>query len=159
MVFLSLPVALGGVVAAFWIAEAPFTREAAVGVILVIGLAVNQAILVTDAGLARRRARAERGGSVGLGRMEALRSALDRAGMVILVTLTSMASLIPLAVGTSTQDIFGAIALATAGGTIFGTLGAMFVVPALLVGRQKRGPKRRRSSMDVTVDPPEATAT
>jgi len=103
----------------------------------VIGLAVNQAILVTDAGLARRRARALRG-PAGLGRKEALRSAMDRAGMVILVTLTSMASLIPLAVGTSTQDIFGAIALATAGGTIFGTLGALFVVPALLVGRRRK---------------------
>jgi Cu/Ag efflux pump CusA len=62
--------------------------------------------------------------------------------MVILITLTSMASLIPLAVGTSTQDIFGAIALATAGGTIFGTIGAMFVVPALLVGRRPRVRKR-----------------
>ena len=158
IIFLSLPVALGGVILAFWVMKAAFTREAAVGVILVIGLAVHQAILVTDAGLQRRRQRALRG-SPGLGRNEALRSALDRAGMVILITLTSMASLIPLAVGTSTQDIFGAIALATAGGTIFGTLGAMFLVPALLVGRQQRGPKRRRSSMDVTVDPPEATAT
>jgi multidrug efflux pump subunit AcrB len=155
IIFLSLPIALGGVIFSFWIMKAAFTREAAVGVILVIGLAVNQAILVTDAGLARRRKRAMLGMG-GLGRIEALRSALDRAGMVILVTLTSMASLIPLAVGTSTQDIFGAIALATAGGTIFGTLGAMFVVPALLVGRQKRGPRRKRSSMDVTVDPLEA---
>jgi multidrug efflux pump subunit AcrB len=137
IIFLSLPIALGGVIFAFWIMKAAFTREAAVGVILVIGLAVNQAILVTDAGLARRRARAARG-PAGLGRKEALRSAMDRAGMVILVTLTSMASLIPLAVGTSTQDIFGAIALATAGGTIFGTLGALFIVPALLVGRRQR---------------------
>jgi HAE1 family hydrophobic/amphiphilic exporter-1 len=137
IIFLSLPIALGGVIMAFWVMKAAFTREAAVGVILVIGLAVNQAILVTDAGLARRRNKALRGFG-GLGRTEALRSALDRAGMVILVTLTSMASLIPLAVGTSTQDIFGAIALATAGGTIFGTFGALFVVPALLVGRRAR---------------------
>jgi multidrug efflux pump subunit AcrB len=154
IIFLSLPIALGGVIFAFWVMKAAFTREAAVGVILVIGLAINQAILVTDAGLQRRRQRALRG-APGLGKNEALRSALDRAGLVILITLTSMAILIPLAVGTSTQDIFGAIALATAGGTVFGTLGAMFVVPALLVGRQKR----RRSSMDVRVDPPEATAT
>jgi multidrug efflux pump subunit AcrB len=139
IIFLSLPIALGGVIFAFWVMKAAFTREAAVGVILVIGLAVNQSILVTDAGLARRRARMSRG-PVGLGRMDALRSALDRAGMVILVTLTSMASLIPLAVGTSTQDIFGAIALATAGGTIFGTIGALFIVPALLVGRRRRRP-------------------
>jgi multidrug efflux pump subunit AcrB len=137
IIFLSLPIALGGVIMAFWVMKAAFTREAAVGVILVIGLAVNQAILVTDAGLARRRNKALRGFG-GLGRTEALRSALDRAGIVILVTLTSMASLIPLAVGTSTQDIFGAIALATAGGTIFGTFGALFVVPALLVGRRAR---------------------
>ena len=153
IIFLSLPIALGGVIFSFWVMKAAFTREAAVGVILVIGLAVNQAILVTDAGLARRRNKAARGLG-GLGRKEALRAALDRAGMVILVTLTSMASLIPLAVGTSTQDIFGAIALATAGGTIFGTLGAMFVVPALLVGKQKR----RRSSMDVRGDWSEPTA-
>lgn len=137
IIFLSLPIALGGVILAFWVMKAAFTREAAVGVILVIGLAVHQAILVTDAGLQRRRRNALRG-APGLGRNQALRSALDRAGMVILITLTSMASLIPLAVGTSTQDIFGAIALATAGGTIFGTLGAMFVVPALLVGRKRR---------------------
>jgi multidrug efflux pump subunit AcrB len=149
IIFLSLPIALGGVILAFWVMKAAFTREAAVGVILVIGLAVHQAILVTDAGLQRRRQNALRG-KPGLGRIEALRAALDRAGMVILITLTSMASLIPLAVGTSTQDIFGAIALATAGGTIFGTLGAMFVVPALLVGKRKWRPEPRRSPMDVS---------
>ena len=41
MVFLSLPLALGGVVAAFWATGTAFTREAAVGVILVVGLAVE----------------------------------------------------------------------------------------------------------------------
>jgi multidrug efflux pump subunit AcrB len=162
IIFLSLPIALGGVIFAFWVMKAAFTREAAVGVILVIGLAVNQAILVTDAGLARRRKRAEHG-SVGLGKKEALRAALDRAGMVILVTLTSMASLIPLAVGTSTQDIFGAIALSMAGGTVFGTLGALFVVPALLVGRRRRVKKADGGSgrAETTTGPtaPEPVAT
>ncbi|HSE28039.1 MAG TPA: efflux RND transporter permease subunit, partial [Gemmatimonadales bacterium] len=55
MVFLSLPLALAGVVAAFWVAGAAFTREAAVGVILVVGLAVNQAILLVDAALGWKR--------------------------------------------------------------------------------------------------------
>jgi multidrug efflux pump subunit AcrB len=163
IIFLSLPIALGGVIFAFWVMKAAFTREAAVGVILVIGLAVNQAILMTDAGLARRRNRETRGGPVGLGRVEALRAALDRAGMVILVTLTSMASLIPLAVGTSTQDIFGAIALSMAGGTVFGTLGALFVVPALLVGRRRRVKKADGGSgmAETTTGPtaPEPVAT
>jgi multidrug efflux pump subunit AcrB len=109
-------------------------------VILVVGHAVNQAILLVDAALARRRAKAGRGEGT-LGRGEALRSALDRAGMIVLVTLTSLASLLPLAIGTPTRSLFGAIALAAAGGMVAGTLGAMFVVPAMLVGRRRRKAK------------------
>ncbi|MBC7897079.1 MAG: efflux RND transporter permease subunit, partial [Cytophagaceae bacterium] len=137
MVFLSLPIALGGVMAAFWLFDAAFTREAAVGVILVIGLAVNQSILVVDAALERRRRLEARGLDVRLDRGMVLRAALDRSGMVVLVTLTSLASLIPLAVGVKTTSLFGAIALATAGGTVAGTLGAMLIVPAMLVGRKR----------------------
>jgi HAE1 family hydrophobic/amphiphilic exporter-1 len=138
VVFLSLPIALGGVMAAFWALGAAFTREAAVGVILVIGLAVNQAILVVDAALERRRRLRARGYSGQLDRGMVLRAALDRSGMVVLVTLTSLASLVPLAVGVSTTSLFGAIALATAGGTLAGTLGAMFVVPVMMVGRARQ---------------------
>ena len=67
---------------------------------------------------------------------QVLRAALDRAGMIVIVTLAAMASLIPLSVGTDATRLFGAIALATAGGTVAGTLGVMFVMPALLVGRR-----------------------
>jgi multidrug efflux pump subunit AcrB len=138
LVFLSLPLALGGVMLAFWLAGAAFTREAAVGVILVIGHSANQAILVVDAALERRRRRMATGMVPGLDRGQVLRSALDRSGMVVLVTMTSLASLLPLAIGTETTSLFGAIALATAGGTVAGTLGAMFIVPAMLVGRRRR---------------------
>ncbi|MBK8248379.1 MAG: efflux RND transporter permease subunit [Gemmatimonadetes bacterium] len=135
MVFLSLPISLGGVMAAFWLFDAAFTREAAVGVILVIGLAVNQAILVVDAALERRRRRIAAGLSP-LDRGAVVRACLDRSGMVVLVTLTSLASLLPLAVGVKTTSLFGAIALATAGGTVAGTIAALFVLPAMLIGRK-----------------------
>jgi multidrug efflux pump subunit AcrB len=135
MVFLSLPISLGGVMAAFWLFDAAFTREAAVGVILVIGLAVNQAILVVDAALERRRRRIAAGLSP-LDRGAVIRACLDRSGMVVLVTLTSLASLLPLAIGVKTTSLFGAIALATAGGTVAGTIAAMFILPAMLVGRK-----------------------
>jgi hydrophobic/amphiphilic exporter-1 (mainly G- bacteria), HAE1 family len=134
MVFLSLPIALAGVMAAFWLAGASFTREAAVGVILVVGLAVNQSILLVDAALEKRRRSAT--GTLTAGRV--LRAALDRSGMIMMVTLTTLASLIPLAVGTSSRSLFGAIALATAGGTLAGTLGAMLILPALLSGLRRR---------------------
>ena len=134
MVFLSLPIALGGVMAAFWLAGASFTREAAVGVILVVGLAVNQSILLVDDALARKLAGSDR--RLPPGRV--YRAALDRSGMIMMVTLTTIASLIPLAVGTGSDTLFGAIALATAGGTVAGTIGAMLVLPALLAGRRRR---------------------
>ena len=134
MVFLSLPIALGGVVAAFWVAESAFTREAAVGVILVVGLAVNQSILLIDAALERRRAQ---GARPRLGVADVVAAASERSGMIVLVTLTTIASLIPLAVGTEADSLFGAIALATAGGTVFGTIAALFVVPAMVGGGKR----------------------
>ncbi len=142
MVFLTLPVSLAGVVVAFWAAGASFTREAAVGVILVVGLAVHQAILLVDGVLARsRRPRAEGRAPRGIGRNAALVVAAcrDRGGMITTVTLTTLASLLPLAIGTSTDDLFGAIALATVGGTVAGTIGAMLVLPLMLVGGRGRG--------------------
>jgi multidrug efflux pump subunit AcrB len=137
MVFLAIPLALAGVIAAFWVAKAGFTREAAVGVILVVGLAVNQAILLIDAALERRRLHQTAMVSRALTAAEVVRAAANRSGVIVLVTVTSLASLVPLAVGNGLTNLFGAIALATAGGTIFGTLGAMLVMPAILVGRRQ----------------------
>ncbi len=145
MVFLSLPLSLAGVAAAFWATGTAFTREAAVGVILVVGLAVNHAILMVDAALLKRRAKRDdpsrHADSVALDAGDVLRAMLDRAGMIVFVTLASLASLAPLSIGTDANRLFGAIALATAGGTVAGTLGVLFVLPALLVGRRmRRGP-------------------
>lgn len=149
MVFLSLPLALAGVIAIFWATGASFSREAAVGVILVVGLAVNQSILLVDGALVRRRRRAgvdadgQPARQLGpLTATDVLLSARDRCGMITLVTLTTMASLLPLAIGTKTTDIFGSIALATAGGTVAGTLGALFVMPALLAVGHRHGKRR-----------------
>lgn len=132
MVLISLPLSLAGVMAAFILAKAAFNREATVGGILVVGLAVHQGILLIDAALVHRRSNLRRFGRGTLRARDAFRAALDRAGMITIVTLSTLASLIPLAVNTRTTDMFGGIALATAGGTVAGTLGAMFVMPALV---------------------------
>lgn len=143
-VILSLPVALAGVAAAFLVAKASFSREAAVGVILVVGLAVHQAILLVHGALLKRRGAGTQGRSsiedrgpsapapLRLCARDVIAAARDRSGMIILITATTMASLIPLAVGDATDTLFGSIALATSGGTIFGTIGAMWVLPLLL---------------------------
>lgn len=142
MVFLILPVALGGVMGAFWATGAAFTREAAVGVILVVGLAVNQCVLLVDAALERRRRQARLTGAA------VLRSALDRPGMIVLITLTTLASMVPLAWGSSATTLFGAIALATAGGTVAGTVGAMLILPALAVSPRPTRSRSARATRD-----------
>jgi multidrug efflux pump subunit AcrB len=93
MVFLSLPLALAGVMAAFWTTGTAFTREAADGVILVVGLAVNQAILLVDAALERRRANVRLGARAGLSAPPLLRAALDRSAMIVLITASTLTSL------------------------------------------------------------------
>lgn len=142
MVFISLPMALAGVVAAFWITGSAFTREAAVGVILVVGQAINQSILLIDAVLVARR----RHGGKATG-ADVLRAMIDRAGMIAIVTLTTTASLIPMAWGTTTDTMFGAIALAMSGGMVAGTIGALFLLPAFLLGiRRTPSPRAQRGA-------------
>lgn len=149
MVFLSLPLALAGVGGIFWATKTAFSREAAVGVILVVGLAVNQSILLVDGALQRRRRRMgdDPDGLVRMLRrltpLDVLFAARDRAGMIVLVTFTTLASLIPLAIGTSPTSLFGSIALATTGGTLAGTLAALFIMPAVLAAGHKGSGKRR----------------
>lgn len=159
-VMLSLPAALAGVAAAFLLAKASFSREAAVGVILCVGLAVHQAILLVHGALQRRRGagagsegRRDAGApalrpydpaTLRLSAPQVIAAARDRSAMIVLVTATTMASLIPLAVGDATDTLFGSIALATAGGTLFGTIGTMWVLPLMLTPfRRPRLPKLR----------------
>lgn len=147
MVLLSLPLALAGVGATFWITKTAFSREAAVGVILVVGLAVNQSILLVDGALQRRRRRSQQDGGLlrqlkRLTPLDVLFAARDRSGMIVLVTFTTLASLIPLAVGTSPTSLFGSIALATSGGTVAGTIAALFVMPAILAAGHRAGGRR-----------------
>jgi HAE1 family hydrophobic/amphiphilic exporter-1 len=143
IVFLSLPIAISGVAGLFWVTKTPFGREAAVGLILVIGLAVNQTILLVDAALQRRTIR--RGDGVRVFRpltaWDVVHATRDRAGMIVVVSLTTLASLIPLAARADLDSLFGSIALATVGGTVAGTIGALFVVPALLPGFRRRRAK------------------
>src|SRR5690606_10195711 len=122
----------------------------------VVGLAVNQAILLVDAALHKRRALVERGIKPSLHSGLVLRAALDRAGMIVLVTFAALASLIPLSVGSDATNLFGAIALATAGGTVAGTIGALFIMPPLLVTTRatRRKPWRRKRGSKHQDQPP-----
>jgi hypothetical protein len=56
-------------------------------------------------------------------------AARDRAGMITLVNLTTLASPDSPRAGTGADDLFGASALATTGDTVAWTIGAMLLLP------------------------------
>jgi HAE1 family hydrophobic/amphiphilic exporter-1 len=127
MLLLTLPISGVGIMLAFILAHATFTREAAVGAILVLGLASRQSLLVIDAAAARRRPNIARSGAACVYRL-----AHDQAGVVITSALASLATLVPIAVTWSTNEPFAAIALSAAGGTAAALIAALVVLPVLI---------------------------
>ena len=77
--------------------------------------------------------------------MDIIHATRDRGGMIMIVTLSTMASLVPMAWGSASDTMFGAIALATAGGMIAGTIAALWLIPPWLISRWPlRGIFRRK---------------
>lgn len=137
VVLAGVPVALAGVALVFLAAGTTFTREAAVGVVLVIGLSVHQSVLMVDALLAVARRPSPPAGRQWTGAV--VRAALRRSGMVAGVSLVTLASLVPMAVGEGADALSRLIALATAGGTVGGWAFALLGVPLLVGAGPRRG--------------------
>jgi len=139
--FAGLPLALAGVMLAFWLTGEPFTREAAVGLILVVGLTVNQTIILVDAAMKVRSRNVKRSGSSALTGPQIIRAASSCFELIVLVTAVALGSFLPLAVATKQRDLFGSIAIAGLGGTLASLVAALFVLPVLLAVVRPRVPR------------------
>jgi multidrug efflux pump subunit AcrB len=134
---LSIPLSFVGIPFAFWAAGETFDRTAYVGLILLAGIAVNNALLLVHrAGRLRQR--------TGDARRAARRAAVERARPVLLTTATSVAGLVPLVwdgggTGPATWRAFALAAIAGLGASAAFTL---LVVPALftILARPVRRP-------------------
>ena len=88
-ILLAVPLALIGVFVAFVVAKAPFDPTAYIGVILLSGIVVNNAILLVDHINLRRRQ--------GLGLLEAVvRGTKDRVRPIFMTTATTVFGMLPL---------------------------------------------------------------
>jgi HAE1 family hydrophobic/amphiphilic exporter-1 len=103
----------------------PFDMMTAVGFVLLIGVVVNNAILVVDGALARLRA--------GDPLAEAVEGAVVRRVRPILMsTLTSLAGLLPLVLMPgSGSELYRGVGAVVLGGLALATVLTMFVVPAV----------------------------
>lgn len=159
LILLSIPMALVGVVAIFWAADAIFDSSARIGLVLLFGIVVNNAILLvnrfrlelreavrTRADAARAVPANPRLGGFDLWRLpEETRLAMLRTAIcagtriqlrsILLTSGTTIAGLLPLLVRlteqTAGRDIWENLALSSIGGLISSTLLILGTLPAL----------------------------
>ncbi len=139
-VLLTVPMALVGVFLIFYFMDASFTREAYIGVIMMGGIVVNNAILLVDhVNLLRR--------TYGLGLREAVvRGTLERVRPILMTSFTTIFGLLPLVLFSESADanIWNALGLALIGGLASSTLFVLTVTPTLYM-LLERGPEKRRA--------------
>lgn len=126
IVMMSVPLALIGVVSLLLATGSTINVQSAIGVIMLVGIAVNNAILLVD-----QSARLHRG--EGWAVMDAVREAARRRLRPILMTsLTTILALIPLAMGIGEGgEAQAPMARAVIGGLLSSTLITLLLIPAL----------------------------
>ncbi|MCP1728332.1 multidrug efflux pump subunit AcrB [Natronospira proteinivora] len=122
MVLITVPLAVVGVIPGLWLADQPFSFTAILGVVALVGIVVNNAIVLLD--------RINRNREDGMGLDNAVAEAVGRRTRpILLTTATTVAGLFPLTLTQST--LWPPLAWAIISGLLASTLLTLVVVPAL----------------------------
>ena len=126
-VLFTVPMALIGVFLMFFYTDAHFTREASIGVIMMGGIVVNNAILLVD-----HINRLRKSGSLSL-REAILQGTMDRVRPILMTSTTTIMGMLPLVLfsETANSNIWNALAFALIGGLASSTLLVLTATPAL----------------------------
>lgn len=141
-VLLTVPMALIGVFLMFFYTGASFTREAYVGVIMMGGIVVNNAILLVDN---INRVRRESGGDL---HAAILAGTLERVRPILMTTATTVLGLLPLVLFSETADstIWNALGYALIGGLLSSTVFVLATTPAIYLLIEGRGGRSGRAA-------------
>jgi hydrophobic/amphiphilic exporter-1 (mainly G- bacteria), HAE1 family len=140
-VLLTVPMALIGVFLIFFYADASFTREAYIGVIMMGGIVVNNAILLVDH-VNKVRLRPGLSFEEGI-----ITGTVERVRPILMTTATTVLGLLPLVLFSQTADanIWNALGFALIGGLLSSTFFVLTLTPALYMLFERK--KARRSAL------------
>jgi multidrug efflux pump subunit AcrB len=123
----ALPLALGGAFVGLLIAQKSFSMPSLIGLIMLMGIATKNSILLVEYAIVARR-------DHGLSRFDALLDACHkRARPIIMTTIAMGAGMLPIAIGIGTADpsFRSPMAIAVIGGLITSTALSLLVVPVV----------------------------
>lgn len=123
----ALPLSLGGAFVALLLAHKSFSMPSLIGLIMLMGIATKNSILLVEYAILARREH-------GMSRTEALLDACHkRARPIIMTTLAMGAGMLPIALGLSAADpsFRSPMAVAVIGGLMTSTLLSLLVIPAV----------------------------
>ena len=123
----ALPLSLGGAFVGLLIADKSFSMPSLIGLIMLMGIATKNSILLVEYAIVARR-------DHGLSRLDALLDACHkRSRPIIMTTLAMGAGMLPLAIGWGTADpsFRSPMSVAVIGGLITSTVLSLLVIPAV----------------------------
>ncbi|MGH7530786.1 MAG: efflux RND transporter permease subunit, partial [Gemmatimonadales bacterium] len=124
VILVSVPLALVGVVGLLWVTQTPLSAPALLGVILLAGIVVNNAILLVEY---VEQVRHERGMPAAEAVVEA---GAIRLRPILMTTTTTVLGMLPLAIGIGEgTELMRPLAIAVVGGLSVSTILTLIVIP------------------------------
>ncbi len=123
----ALPLSLGGAFIGLLIAQKSFSMPSLIGLIMLMGVATKNSILLVEYAIVARR-------DHGMSRFDALLDACHkRARPIIMTTIAMGAGMLPIAIGTGDADpsFRSPMAVAVIGGLMTSTVLSLLVIPAV----------------------------
>ena len=133
----ALPLSLGGAFVGLLIADKSFSMPSLIGLIMLMGIATKNSILLVEYAIVARRGNDGKNGHpvvAGMSRTDALLDACHkRARPIVMTTLAMGAGMLPIAIGFGAADssFRSPMAVAVIGGLITSTVLSLLVVPAV----------------------------